>query len=223
MYICKTKEVISGQSFTINKRSENLYLFLYLWFLKFKNKKTIMITIIILIILLILFIGIVYIYNKLVRNRNNMEEAWSIIDVLLKKRHDLVPTLVEIVKGYSFYEKKVLEEITAYRSEAIDAKGISSQVKPENELGKALNNLMVTAEAYPELKASEHFLNLQKQLSELETELERSRRYYNGTVRINNTYQESFPSNIIAGISGFQKGIFFNLDTSAKATPDINL
>ncbi len=173
--------------------------------------------IIILIILLILFIGIVYIYNKLVRNRNNMEEAWSIIDVLLKKRHDLVPTLVEIVKGYSFYEKKVLEEITAYRSEAIDAKGISSQIKPENELGKALNNLMITAEAYPELKTSEHFLNLQKQLSELETGLERSRRYYNGTVRINNTYQESFPSNIISGIFDFQKGIFFNLDTSAKA------
>lgn len=174
-------------------------------------------------IVIVLIAFIAFIYNRLIRNKNRMQEAWSIIDVFLKKRHDLIPPLVETVKGYSFHEQKVLEEVTRLRSEAIKASNPAALMNTENNLGKTIHTLFTQIEAYPELKASDHYLKLQQQITDIENDLEKARRYYNGTVRENNIYQESFPSNIIAGIFGFEKGVFFNLDTPEKAIPTINL
>ena len=171
----------------------------------------------------VLVITTVYGYNKLVKYKNLMHEAWSAIDVFLKKRHDLVPNLVETVKAYAAYEKTTLEEITRYRSEAIQAKEPKTQVAPENHLGKALANLFVVVEKYPDLKANTNFLRLQQQLTDLEHDLEASRRYYNGTVRINNIYVEKFPSNIIAGLFNFRKGVFFAADASEKEVSQVSL
>ena len=152
-----------------------------------------------------------------------MQEAWSGIDVFLKKRHDLVPLLVETVKGYAAYEKTTLEDITRYRTEAIQAKDPEVLVASENRLGNALTNLFVVVERYPDLKANVNFLRLQQQLADLEHDLESSRRYYNGTVRINNIYVEKFPSNIIAGLFNFYKGVFFAANASEKELPPMNI
>lgn len=173
--------------------------------------------------LLILFIIIAYIYNKLIKNRNRMLEAWSIIDVFLKKRHDLIPTLVDIVKGYSQYEQNTLQQITRYRSEALQATHKDAQMHPEGALTTQLDKLLVVVEKYPELKANNSFLNLQKQLSALENDLEKARRYYNGTVRENNIALESFPSNLVGSLSGIQKGTFFSIPAKEQAPPEISL
>ena len=176
-------------------------------------------------ILVILIITTIAVYNKLVKYKNLMQEAWSAIDVFLKKRHDLVPNLVETVKAYAAYEKTTLEDITQCRSEAMlyrdGIRPVSAQVTSENRLGKALGNLFVVVEKYPDLKANINFLRLQQQLTDLEHDLESSRRYYNGTVRINNIYVEKFPSNIIAKIFNFRKGVFFAADSSEKEVPQV--
>ncbi len=171
----------------------------------------------------IFLIGIVLIYNKMVRNRNRMQEAWSIIDVFLRKRADLVPALVEVVKGYSNHEKTLLEEVTRFRSATKEATTQEARMESANGLAKALGNLIVVVENYPELKANEHFLQLQKELSSLEGEIEKARRYYNGTVRENNTYIESVPNNFVAVLFKMEKGLFFTLDPSETATPDITI
>ncbi len=173
------------------------------------------------ILFLLFIIWIIIIYNKLVKNQNRMQEAWSMIDVFLKKRYELIPNLVETVKGYSQHEQKLLEEVTRYRAEAMQASKTGNRIAGEIQLEKALNNLVVSVENYPELKANEHFLKLQQQLVEIENELEMSRRYYNGTVRENNITLESFPSNIIGNIFNFEKGLFFSSDISEKTLPDI--
>lgn len=180
-------------------------------------------TIVLIIITSLLLIGIIIIYNKLVKNKNRMQEAWSIIDVFLKKRYDLVPNLVDTVKTYASHEKNTLEKVTYYRSEAMHSTEIQARTQSENGLGNALSALLIVAENYPELKANNNFLQLQHQLVDLENDLEKARRYYNGTVRENNIYQESFPSNIIARIFQFSKGEFFNTDIAEKAVPDITL
>jgi len=151
-----------------------------------------------------------------------MKEAWSGIDVYLKKRHDLVPNLVATVKGYAAHEKQTFEDITSYRSKAMQSTNSGERIAMENGLGKALGNLMVVAESYPDLKANVNFLELQKQLSEIEEELSLSRRYYNGTVREINICIESFPSNIIAGMFRFEKGSFFEIDQTEKITPNVS-
>ena len=168
-------------------------------------------TILAFLLIFLILAGIVLIYNKMIRNRNRMQEAWSIIDVFLKKRTDLIPALVDVVKGYSEHEKTLLEEITRFRA----AGDRQEQIHSANNLTKALGNLIVVVENYPEIKANEHFLELQKQLSGMEGEIEKARRYYNGTVRENNIYLESFPYHII-GIFHFQKGVFFTLDGESK-------
>ena len=162
------------------------------------------------------------IYNKLVKLKNLVAEAWSGIDVQLKKRYDLIPNLVETVKGYAAHEKETLENVTRARTAAQQASTVEGQQAAENQLNRALVNLMAVAERYPELKANTNFLELQNTLSAVEGDIEKSRRYYNGNVREQNTLIESFPSNIIANMFGFVKSAFFELENPAqRETPSV--
>lgn len=164
----------------------------------------------------------VAIYNKLVKLKNLVAEAWSGIDVQLKKRYDLIPNLVETVKGYAAHEKETFENVTKARAAAQQATTVEGQQAAENKLNGALMNLMAVAERYPDLKASTNFLELQNMLSVVEGDIEKSRRYYNGNVREQNTLIESFPSNLIANAFGFAKSAFFELDNPAhKENPTV--
>ena len=163
------------------------------------------------ILLLFAFYGI-GIYNKLIKLKTLVEEAWSGIDVQLKKRHDLIPNLVETVKGYASHEKETFQKVTEARNNAVNAKTVEQQQNAENQLNRSLMNLFAVAEQYPELKANTNFLQLQNELSLIESDIEKSRRYYNGTVREKNILIDSFPSNIIANLFGFIKSAFFELE-----------
>jgi len=171
------------------------------------------------VVLITIFV-VISIYNKLVGLKNRKEEAWSGIDVFLKKRHDLIPSLVETIKGYAAHEKQTFEDVTRCRFQAMNAQGQNAQMESEAGLGKALGRLMVVSESYPDLKANVNFMQLQKQLAQIEEELALSRRYYNGTVRENNIYIERFPSNMIAGMFNFKKAVFFEIDKSEKVVPN---
>jgi LemA protein len=164
---------------------------------------------------LVAFYG-VGIYNRLVKLKTLVAEAWSGIDVQLKKRYDLIPNLVETVKGYASHEKETFENVTKARSQAQNATSVEGKQAAENQLNKSLINLFAVAEQYPELKANENFLSLQNELSVVESDIEKSRRYYNGTTRDYNILIDSFPSNIIAGITKFTKAVFFEIDTEAE-------
>lgn len=173
------------------------------------------------LVVMVLLYG-VSIYNKLVKLRTMVEEAWSGINVQLKKRHDLIPNLMETVKGYASHERETFEKVTQARANAMQATDVKSQEAAENNLNAALVKLLAVAEQYPELKANQNFLQLQDQLSVIESDIEKSRRYYNGTVREKNIVIDSFPSNIIAGMFSFTKSLFFELDNEAeKAVPRI--
>lgn len=162
------------------------------------------------------------IYNRLVKLKTLVAEAWSGIDVQLKKRYDLIPNLVETVKGYASHEKETFENVTKARSQAQNATTVEGQQAAENQLNKSLINLYAVAEQYPELKANENFLSLQKELSIVESDIEKSRRYYNGTTRDYNILIDSFPSNIIAGMTNFNKAEFFEIDIEAeKQNPQV--
>jgi LemA protein len=171
-------------------------------------------------ILLYILIGIVVvallagiaIYNKLVRLRNTVKSSWSDIDVQCKKRYDLVPNLVETVKGYASHEKTVFEKVTQARSMAMQATSPAEMAKAENMLRDTLKSLFAVAEAYPELKANANFLQLQSQLQELENNIEYARRYYNAVVRDYNILIESFPSNLIASQFNFKQEELFQLE-----------
>jgi len=169
--------------------------------------------IIILIILFIVLIGVVLIYNRLVRLRNTVKSSWSDIDVQCKKRFDLVPNLVETVKGYASHEKTLFEKVTEARTMAMKANSPKDLAKAENMLRDTLKSLFAVAEAYPELKANENFLKLQTQLQELENNIEYARRYYNAVVRDYNVMIESFPSNLIASQFNFKQAELFQLET----------
>jgi LemA protein len=153
----------------------------------------------------------VSIYNKLVRLKNLVKEAWSSIDVMLKKRHDLIPNLVESVKGYASHEKDTLQAVIDARNQAISQGSVSGVEAAEGQLNAALTKLFALAEQYPDLKANTNFLQLQDQLAAIEGDVEKSRRYYNGSVRNYNIVIESFPSNIVAGMFKFTKDAFFEL------------
>jgi LemA protein len=157
----------------------------------------------------------VSIYNKLVRLRNTSQSAWSDIDVQLKKRYDLVPNLVETVKGYAAHERTLLETLTAARSAGMQASGPAETAKAENRFRDSLNSLFAVAEAYPDLKANQNFLQLQAQLKDLEDGIESARRYYNAVVRDFNTAVEQFPSNLIASRFKFAQRDFFELEAPA--------
>ena len=153
------------------------------------------------------------IYNKLIRLRNTVKSSWSDIDVQLKKRYDLVPNLVETVKGYASHEKNVFENVTKARSMAMNAAAPADKAKAENMLTDTLKSLFALAEAYPELKANANFMQLQTQVKELEDSIESARRYYNAVVRDFNIVIESFPSNIVASSFGFRQEEFFELES----------
>jgi LemA protein len=180
-------------------------------------------------ILSIMALAVVYaivVFNTLVRARQMANEAWSGIDVQLKRRSDLVPNLVETVKAYAGHERSVLEEVTALRgaARALPTDDVASRVQAEGALSVALGKLLAVAESYPDLKASGNFLELQQQLSALENELQMGRRYYNGAVRNLNVLVQSFPSNLIAGVFGFTPRDYFEVsDTADCAVPQVAL
>jgi len=172
-----------------------------------------------LIVIGVLVLAVLYgvsIYNRLVKLRNLVQEAWSSIDVMLKKRHDLIPNLVETVKGYATHERETLENVTRARNLAVGADSVEGKEIAEKNLNQAMMNLFAVAEQYPDLKANANFQQLQAELSSIENDIEKSRRYYNGTVRESNTLVESFPSNIVANMYKFEKSKFFELDNIAE-------
>jgi LemA protein len=159
---------------------------------------------------------VVWLYNRLVRLRNLSRSSWSDIDVLLKKRHDLVENLVETVKGYAGYEQATLLGVTEARARAVRAAGPADRGKEESALGERITSLFAVAESYPALKAGEGYLQLQKQFVEIENGIEYARRYYNAVVRDYNTATETFPANLIAPLLGFRGAQFFQLDSPAE-------
>ena len=181
-------------------------------------------TIVLIIAAAAIVIWMIIIYNLFIRDRNLIKEAWSGIDVQLKRRHNLIPNLVASVKGYSQHEKTLLEDITQKRSEAVKFESIKDKAPVESDLSGMLKNLFAVVENYPDLKASENFLSLQNQLVEIEDQLQYARRYYNGAVRNYNIRVESFPSNILAGIFNFKQDNFFEITLATeKTTPEIKL
>jgi LemA protein len=169
---------------------------------------------------------VVFVFNRLVRTRQMANEAWSGIDVQLKRRSDLVPNLVEAVKGYAAHERGVLEEVTQLRGQAraLPSGDIAARAQAEGALSIALGKLIAVAESYPDLKASGNFLALQQELAQLETDIEMARRYYNGAVRNQNVLVQSFPSNLIAALFGFAQRDYFEIsDEAERAVPQVAL
>ena len=155
-------------------------------------------------------------YNGLVTLRNRVEEPWSDITVQLKRRSDLIPNLVNSVKGYATHEKEVFEKVTEARSAIMNAQGAADTAKAENMMEGALKSLFAVAEAYPELKANQNFLQLQQELVDTEDKIQAARRFYNGGVRDLNTKIQTFPANIVAGMFGFQAKEFFDVEDRAS-------
>jgi len=173
---------------------------------------------------ILVFAGLVVagIYNGLVQLRVRADNSWSDIDVQLKRRHDLIPNLVETVKGYAAHEKGTFENVARSRSAAMSATSAADRAQAEGQLTQALRGLLAVAEAYPELKANTQFQSLQQSLSELEDALQNSRRYYNAVVRDLNTRIQSVPSNLIAGMFQFQPRQFFEIaDAGERAVPSV--
>jgi LemA protein len=177
-------------------------------------------SIILLLIGVIVVAGLllVIVYNRFVKNKNVVKDAWSNIDVALKRRYDLIPNLVETVKGYAAHEKTTLENVIQARNAAmsVPSDDINAKIKAENQLQQTLRSIFALSEAYPDLKANAGFLDLQQKLNEIEENLERSRRYYNGTVRENNTYGESFPGVLFAGMLSYQHFDYFEVDAATR-------
>ena len=168
----------------------------------------------ILVVLGALAVFIIAIYNKLIRLKNTVKASWSDIDVQLKKRYDLVPNLIETVKGYASHEKNLFEKVTAARTGAMQASSLSQKARAENTFQETLKNLFAVAEAYPDLKASTNFVQLQGQLNELEETIQNARRYFNAVVRDYNILIESFPSNLVASSFKFVQEEFFELEAA---------
>lgn len=176
-----------------------------------------MTAIIVIVVVVILAAWLVSMYNSLVKVRNNRENAFADIDVQLKQRHDLVPQLVETVKGYAAHEKDTLERVINARNGAIGAKTIDEKIVAENALSSALSGLKITLEAYPDLKANQNFLQLQEEIADLENKLSSVRRYFNSATKEYNNAVETFPSNILAGMFGFRKEVMFDLGEQRAA------
>jgi len=178
---------------------------------------------IILAIVIILIFIVIGMYNSLVRLRNQVKNAWSQIDVQLKRRYDLIPNLIETVKGYMKHERETLESVTRMRAMAMDATGVSDKAKAEGMLSSALGQLKIAFERYPDLKANQNFMALQEELTSTENKISFSRQNYNDQVLSYNNKTEMFPSSIIAGMFGFKKEVFFEIeDKQERVVPKVS-
>jgi len=172
---------------------------------------------IILLVIIIATVGyVILVFNSLVSSKNRVDEAWSDIDVQLKRRYDLIPNLVNTVKGYATHEREVFQKVTEARANAIDVKGVADQGQAENMLSGALKSLFAVAESYPDLKANENFLALQNELTDTENKVQAARRFYNANVRDYNIKIEVFPNNIIASPFGFGHRDLFDIDEGER-------
>ena len=178
-----------------------------------------MATWIIIAIVVIIVIAGIAIYNNLVKLNVRTDEAWSDIDVQLKRRYDLIPNLVETVKGYATHEKEAFENVTKARAEALSAQGVGDKAKAENQIEGALKSIFAVAEAYPDLKANQNFAQLQADLTDTEDKIQASRRFYNSNVRELNIAVQSFPTNIFANMFNFKKRDLFELEETAAKEP----
>lgn len=179
--------------------------------------------IIAIIVVVVIIAALIIIYNRLVSLNVRSEEAWSDITIQLKRRYDLIPNLINTVKGYAKHERGVFEQVTAARANALNAQGVQETAQAEGDFQRTLKSLFAVAEAYPDLKANENFKHLQEELVDTEDKIQAARRFYNGVVRDFNTFRTVFPSNVVAGMLGFKKDKeFFELDeaqTAAVQTP----
>lgn len=176
---------------------------------------------ILVIALAVILLWAIAIYNGLIKLKNRVDEAWSDIDVQLKRRYDLIPNLVSTVKGYAAHEKEAFEKVTEARARAMGAGTTEDKAQAENVLSNTLKSLFAIAEAYPDLKANQNFLELQRELTDTEDKIQASRRFYNGNVRDFNTKIEIFPNNIFAGILNFTKRQFFEAAGAEKNVVDV--
>jgi len=176
---------------------------------------------ILLVILVIIVIWVIAMYNGLITLKNRTDEAWSDIDVQLKRRYDLIPNLINTVKGYAAHEKEVFEKVTEARTQAMNAGSTGEKMQAENALSGTLKSLFAVAENYPDLKANQNFLELQKELTDTENKIMASRRFYNGNVRDFNTKLQVFPTNLMAGTLGFSQREFFEMAEGEKAVPEV--
>lgn len=167
-------------------------------------------------LLVVLALFLIGLYNKLVKSRNVVDEAWSGIDVQLKRRYDLIPNLVETVKGYASHEKETLEKVVQLRNSAMNSSDPKEKGEYENQISGALKTIFALAEAYPDLKANQNFQTLQQDLSKIEDEIQNARRYYNATVRDFNNQVQTFPANLVASILGFSSREFFEADQQER-------
>ena len=173
-------------------------------------------------VVVVIIVAIVLMYNSLIRLKNRVEEAWSDIDVQLKRRYDLIPNLVETVKGYAGHERETLEKVTAARTAAMAAAGqgdAKAQAVAENMLSGTLKSLFALSESYPDLKANQNFLELQRDLTDTEDKIQAARRFYNGNVRDFNTKLQIFPTNIIGNMLGFKAREFFEIEDAKEKEP----
>ena len=176
---------------------------------------------IILIVVVLILIWIVSVYNGLISSRQKVENAWSQIDVQLQRRFDLIPNLVETVKGYAKHEKSTLEDVVKARNTYLSASTPEDQLKADGQLTAAVNKLFALAESYPDLKANESFLSLQKELTTCEEKITYARQFYNDSVLMYNNTREKFPSNIVANIFGFKEINFFKASEKEKEVPNV--
>ena len=176
---------------------------------------------IVIAIVVILLIYIVATYNKLVNNKNKVENQFSQVDIQLKRRTDLIPNLVETVKGYAKHEQNTLTDVIEARNKVVSANSINEKVDANNKLTQALNKLLMLSEAYPELKANESFLSLQKDLTDTEDKITYARQFYNDSAMKYNNIIEMFPSNIVASIFKFKKFEYFKIDENEKEVPKV--
>ena len=174
-------------------------------------------------IILAVVVILILLYNGLVRSRNRVDEAWSDISVQLKRRYDLIPNLVETVKGYAAHESGVFEKVTQARTAAMSAGSLDDKLAKENALAGTLKSLFAVAEAYPDLKANQNFLQLQNDLTDTEDKIQAARRFYNGNVRDYNTKIQQFPGSLFASMFGFTKKDFFGIDESGPEAQPVKV
>jgi LemA protein len=173
------------------------------------------------VLAVLLAVAIVVLYNRLVRLRNRVENAWSQVDVQLKRRYDLIPNLVETVKGYASHERATFEEVTKARTRAQEARTVEEQAEAENVLTAAIGRLFAVAEAYPELRASENFQQLQSQLEDTEDKIRVARQVYNDSVLTYENARETIPTNLVAGMFGFEEKPFFEIEEPVREAPRV--